>query len=141
MADKDKLYQERIMDHFKHPRNQSAVDDAACLAEEFNPTCGDVVRVTFQQEQDLLQDLRYEVKGCAITVASASIMSETLNGFSPDKARQLIDTVLEQLNGPDADPVFEDIDLQALLTVKNFPMRLKCATLPWVAMKRALVGN
>jgi len=133
VSEQDQLYQDLIMDHFKNPRHADKIEDADCRMEEFNPACGDVVRLTWGED---LSDLRHDTRGCAITTASASIMTEQLRGLDAEAANEAIDALLEAFKTEDARA--ERDENAALLTVKNYPMRIQCATLPWVALKKAL---
>jgi len=145
------LYQEVILDHAKHPRNARLVEQHTCKAQGNNPMCGDRVTVTAQVSDDgRLQDVGFEGKGCAISIASASMMTEALNGQTVAAARQLFDTVHDLCTGkidaeaakakiPDAS---DSVDkLASLSGVRQFPVRVKCATLPWHALMSCLDGK
>lgn len=134
----DELYQEIILDHYRHPRHAGEVAEDVLLVEEENPTCGDRIRLTATVTDGVITDLRHDTHGCAISTASASMMSEQLVGLPIDRARELIRdfvAVLRNERPPDVDRLG---DLAALAGVKNFPMRIKCATMSWHAAERAL---
>lgn len=145
------LYQEVILDHAKNPRNAHAVEHQSCKAQGNNPMCGDRVTVTARLSDDgRLEELGFEGKGCAISIASASMMTEALNGQSAESARRLFGVVHDLCTGKaDADAVkaslpeaAESIDkLASLSGVRQFPVRVKCATLPWHALMSCLDGK
>jgi nitrogen fixation NifU-like protein len=146
------LYQETILDHAKHPRNAQLVERHTCKAQGNNPMCGDRVTVTAQVSGDgRLADVGFEGKGCAISIASASMMTEALKGQSIDDARRLFDAVHDLCTGKrEADAVkqalapaaADSIDkLASLSGVRQFPVRVKCATLPWHALISCLDGK
>lgn len=145
------LYQEVILDHAKHPRNASAVEHHTCKAQGNNPMCGDKVTVTAAVNEDgTLKDVGFEAKGCAISIASASMMTEALKGQTVDAARRLFAAVQDLCTGKiDADAakaaapaMAGSVDkLASLSGVRQFPVRVKCATLPWHALLSCLDGK
>jgi nitrogen fixation NifU-like protein len=141
------LYQEVILDHGKHPRNLRALADATCSAHGRNPLCGDQLTVYLKLGSDgTVEDAAFEGRGCAISVASASLMTELLRGKTEAQARQLFDSFHALAAGdgePSAPPELEDeLDrLQVLAGVRQYPVRVKCATLAWHTMKAALAGK
>jgi nitrogen fixation NifU-like protein len=145
------LYQEIILDHGRSPRNTGSVEHHTCKSEGRNPMCGDRVTVTAAIEGDLISDLRIDGKGCAISIASASMMTESLKGLDMKEAAQMFDAV-HTLCTEDVIPedVMAEIGeklagrlnrLVALTGVRQFPVRVKCATLPWHALKACLAGQ
>lgn len=138
MDDLDHLYQDIILDHYKHPRNRSALRDEDVMADEENPMCGDQLRLTASLQDGRLVCIRYDGKGCAISQASASMMTEALEGRTIDDARQVIHCVVAALRGEtDFDPAWSD-DIVALSGVKKYALRVKCATLAWHGMEKVL---
>ena len=134
----DELYQEIILDHYRHPRNSGRVDDEELLVEEENPTCGDQIRLTAVVEDGIVTDIRYEARGCAISTASSSLMTEDLIGKPIRDVRERIQNFVKLMRG-DQEVRFDELgDLAALEGVKNFPMRIKCATMCWHAAELAL---
>ncbi len=134
----DDLYKDLILDHCKHPRNFRPLADAEVLVDEENPTCGDHIRLTVRVEQGKIADVKFDGQGCAISTASASMMSERLIGMPEAEARRLISDFVGVIRGekePDADALGE---LAALEGVKQYPMRVKCATMSWHAAEKAL---
>ncbi len=142
------LYQEVILDHGRNPRNCRRPEDANRHAHGNNPICGDmlVVHLTVD-ESGLIRDVAFEGKGCAISIASASLMTETMKGKTEDEARALFDSFHEMCTKDDFDPgaANGDVDalerLQVLSGVREFPMRVKCATLAWHTMNAAMAGK
>jgi nitrogen fixation protein NifU and related proteins len=139
--DLDALYQDIILDHYRHPRNQGEVADAEVLADEENPNCGDRIRLTLTLKDGRVETLRYDCRGCAISVASASMMSEYALGKSAETARAGAGDFIRALRGelPFDDERFED--LAALQGVSQYPMRIKCATMCWHALLKALAAR
>ena len=138
------LYQEIILDHSRHPRHFGALAGANHVAEGHNPLCGDRVKVYLKVDADeRIADVAFEGKGCAISVASASLMSEMLNGRTVAEAEELMGGFLHLVKGEDALSLAGDDRerLEVMAGVSAFPMRVKCATLAWHAMKAALGGE
>jgi len=134
----DELYQEVLLDHYRKPRHAGPVSDDELTAEEVNPSCGDHIRLAVRVEAGRIQSVRHQSRGCAISVASASIMADFAVGRTPEEFRRTADTVIAMLRGDRPwDPVAIP-DLEALGGVHRFPMRVKCATMCWHAMKKAL---
>ena len=138
------LYQEIILDHSRHPRHFGALANANHVAEGFNPLCGDRVKVYLKvDDENRILDAAFEGRGCAISVASASLMSEMLSGRTVDEAERLMSGFLELVKGEKAEGLGRDDreTLEVMAGVSAFPMRVKCATLAWHAMKSALEGG
>ncbi len=136
------LYEEVILDHNRNPRNYPKRPEGTNhTAEGNNPLCGDHVSVHLRVENGVIQDLGFEGDGCAISTASASLMTEALKGKSEAHAKVLFDRIHDALmaDGATADDVTESLGkLAVLLGVKEYPMRVKCATLPWHTLQAAL---
>jgi nitrogen fixation NifU-like protein len=138
------LYQEIILDHSRHPRHFGVLAGASHVAEGHNPLCGDKVKIYLSVGADnRIADVSFEGRGCAISVASASLMTEMLKGRSIDEAEALMGGFLHLVKGEDANALDEDDRerLEVMAGVSAFPMRVKCATLAWHAMKSALDGK
>lgn len=135
------LYQEIILSHNRRPKNEGALEPCAFQAEGFNPLCGDRITVyADQDEEQRLNPVCFVGEGCAISRASASIMTVQLKGTSIDEANAKIAEVVALLTAeeePEADLAVLG-DLAALLGVRKFPARIKCATLAWHALESAL---
>lgn len=142
MAEIEELYQEIILEHNKRPRNFGPLDGATNRADGSNPLCGDELKVSLRLEEGRITAIRFEGQGCAISKASASMMSESVEGKTVDEARQIADKVLGAFQRGGRDLVLEeDGEVAALLGVRKFPARIKCATLAWHALVCALDGN
>ena len=143
------LYQEVILDHGKNPRNFRHPEDANRQAHGHNPMCGDTLTIFLTVDQDgVITDAAFAGKGCAISVASASLMTEILKGKTTEEARILFDSVHRMCTEENFDPsaaeqVDEDaLDRLAVLSgVREFPIRVKCATLAWHTMNAAMKGE
>ncbi len=133
------LYQEVILEHSRHPRNFGPAEDANRSARGNNPLCGDRVTVYLKLAGDVIEDAKFEARGCAISLASASMMTELIKGKTEDEARELFERFHALVTG-EADGKEMD-GLEALSGVKEFPTRIKCATLAWHAMSAALDGS
>jgi nitrogen fixation NifU-like protein len=140
------LYQEVILDHGKHPRHFGVMADASHEADGHNPLCGDKVHVYLKLDTDSkIEDVMFDGRGCAISIASASMMTELLNGKSVEAGKALMDAFVAMVKGESADgPAVNDDDLdnlQMLSGVSEFPMRVKCATLAWHTFAAAADGG
>ncbi|MBU9889724.1 MAG: SUF system NifU family Fe-S cluster assembly protein [Candidatus Omnitrophica bacterium] len=134
------LYQQMIMDHNKNPRNFHELKDADRNAEGYNPLCGDHFRVFVKMDGDVIQDIAFEGAGCAISKASASMMTTVLKGKTREEARTLFDEVRKMLSREIGEP-FDAAKVGKLATlagVCEFPARVKCASLAWHTMIEAL---
>ena len=134
------LYQEVILDHNKRPRNFARPADANAQADGFNPLCGDKVTVYLKVEGGVVRDLGFQGAGCAISTASASLMTEQLKGKTLVEAQALFEGFQRMVTSDTAQP--PDAEglgkLEVLAGVREFPMRIKCATLAWHTLKAAL---
>lgn len=143
------LYQEVILDHGKHPRNHRHPPDANREARGDNPLCGDRITVYLKlSPEGVVEDAAFEGRGCAISTASASLMTEVVRGKSERDARALFECFHDMCTKDDADPhahgpVDEDAleRLMVLSGVREFPVRVKCATLAWHTMAAAMTGG
>jgi nitrogen fixation protein NifU and related proteins len=134
------LYQETILDHSRKPRNQRAIPGARD-AEGYNPLCGDQARVYVALEGDRIADVAFTGKGCSISTASASMMTESLKGKSRAEAEQMFDRFHALLTTPHGEGGAAAPELGKLAVfsgVSEFPLRVKCATLAWHTLKAAL---
>ena len=140
MNDVQELYREIIVDHSKYPRNFGALAGATHQAEGYNPLCGDRVKVFLKIEGETIRDIRFQGAGCAISTASASLMTEKLKGRTRVEASALFARFHDLVAG-DAHRVAgasEQDKLAAFSGVREYPVRVKCATLAWHAMRTAL---
>ncbi|MDE2127338.1 MAG: SUF system NifU family Fe-S cluster assembly protein [Armatimonadetes bacterium] len=140
MADLDDLYQETILDHNRRPRNFGALPGANCTAEGYNPLCGDHIHVYARVEDGTIRELRFESTGCAISRASASLMTEALIGRTVEEADRLFAEMRVLLTGGMVQGDAEELmgKLAVLSGVHQFPTRIKCAVLAWHALDAAL---
>ncbi|HLD14690.1 MAG TPA: SUF system NifU family Fe-S cluster assembly protein [Burkholderiales bacterium] len=136
------LYQEVIFDHNRQPRNFHKLPGANRHAEGFNPLCGDQLSVYLKiSDQDVIEDVSFEGRGCAISTASASIMTETLRGKTVQQAGTLFENFHRLVTGQDVDAAAPAADLgklHVLTGVRDYPARVKCATLAWHTLQAAL---
>jgi nitrogen fixation NifU-like protein len=139
--DLKELYRDVIIDHNRRPRNFGRLDHPDAQAEGFNPLCGDRLELHVALDGDRIRDLRFEGKGCAISVASASLMTEALKGRTRAEAQRLFQEVHALLTRADFTPTLELGKLAALSGVREFPVRVKCASLCWHTLNAALAKN
>ncbi len=137
MSDLRDLYQQVIMDHKKNPRNFREIVDANHMAHGNNPLCGDALVVYVKLNDGVIEDVSFQGSGCAISVASASLMTETLKGKTLEEAEKLYDNVHNALTGESENAELAG-KLQVLGGVKEFPARVKCATLSWHTVHAAM---
>ncbi len=135
------LYQEVILDHNRRPRNFGPLPEANRQAEGYNPLCGDRVTVFLDVEDDRIRDVRFEGAGCAISTASASLMTEALKGLSVEEARSLFHDFHELVTTGAREGSPELGKLAVFSGVREFPMRVKCATLAWHTVLAAVEGK
>lgn len=141
MSDLRELYQDVIMDHNRKPRNFGPMDEPTNEAEGYNPLCGDQVSLHLKVSQGIIEEITFEGVGCAISTASASLMTEQVKGKSVQEAEDLFETFHRMVTtGANEDDTIADA-LQALQGVREFPIRIKCATLPWHTLEAALHGS
>ena len=141
MAELRELYQELILEHSKAPRNYREPTAANCKAEGYNPLCGDRVTVFLDVEDDFIRDVAFQGSGCAISKASASMMTQSVKGKTRAEAAKLFEQfhklVTGQANGNQADLG----KLAVFSGVSQFPVRVKCATLAWHTLQAAMEGK
>ena len=138
MRDLRELYQEVIFDHYKQPRNYHRLENTACKAEGYNPLCGDKVTVYLKVENGVIQDASFEGTGCAISTASASLMTEALKGKTEAEAEELFKEFHDMVTSANPSDHPRLGKLAALSGVREFPARTKCATLVWHTLHAAL---
>jgi len=146
MSDLRDLYQEVILDHSRNPRNFGKNDHATHHAEGYNPLCGDRLEVYLEVEGDTIKDVRFEGAGCAISTASASLMTESLKGRRVEEALALFHKMHETLTGRSDEHggSAEEVSLGKLAVfegVRQYPVRVKCASLAWHTVRNALEGR
>jgi nitrogen fixation protein NifU and related proteins len=136
--DLKELYRDVILDHNKRPRNFGRLDPSDAHADGHNPLCGDRLSVFVRMDGERVEDVRFEGKGCAISTASASLMTEAVKGKDKAVISKLFDKVHSLLTQQDAVPGAELGKLAALSGVREFPARVKCASLCWHTLNAAL---
>lgn len=136
------LYQELILDHGRNPHNRQKMEGCSHQAHGFNPLCGDDVTVFLSIKDGQVVDAAFDGKGCAISVASASLMTDSLKGKTIKEVKALFAQFHGMVTGDEEDDSLPDMGkLTALAGVRHFPMRVKCATLPWHTLEAALNGT
>lgn len=132
------LYQELIIDHGRHPRNLKSMDDASVSQEGFNPLCGDKLTLFLKIDQGRIIDASFVGSGCAISVASSSMMTECLKGKTVAEAKKIFDAFHALVTKGDVSHENQLGKLAALKGVHDYPARVKCATLAWQTMMAAI---
>lgn len=132
----DDLYREVILDHYAHPRNRGRLDPADVAVEGANPLCGDELAIFVRLREGTVEDVKFEGRGCSISQASTSMMTDAIKGKTLDEVRALIGAFKEMMHG--REPAVDLGDLMALQGVRKFPVRIKCATLSWIALEQGL---
>lgn len=135
------LYRDVIVDHNRRPRNRGRLSAPSHRAEGNNPLCGDQLHIYVDVKDDVIRELAFEGHGCAISTASASLMSEAVKGRGRAEAARLFAAVHGMLTGRDTVPAAELGKLAALAGVREFPARVKCASLCWHTLNAALAGE
>lgn len=141
MSDLRELYQQVILDHNKSPRNFREIAPCDHQADGFNPLCGDKVHVYVTLDGDTIADVSFQGEGCAISTAAASMMTQAIKGKTIDEARAIFDIYQHMVMGKGRDGVESIGKLAIFEGVREFPMRVKCATLAWHTFKAALEGS
>ena len=134
----DELYQEVILDHAKSPRNFGVLEQYTCTAEGNNPMCGDQLTVYVDIKDDVVSDVSYRARGCAISIASASMMSSIIKGKTIEEVNILFDKFHKLCMGEEVEDDDDIERLRVLSGVSKFPTRVKCATMSWHAIQSAL---
>ena len=137
----DEIYKEVILDHYKNPRNKREVPGAELTCSKNNPLCGDEITVFVHEEDGRLVDVGFVGQGCSISQSSASMMTEAVSGATRREAGELNERIRGMMAGevePDEDAFGE---LVALKGVVKYPVRIKCAVLPWDVLQEALAGK
>ncbi|MCP4582938.1 MAG: SUF system NifU family Fe-S cluster assembly protein [candidate division Zixibacteria bacterium] len=130
------LYRDIIMDHYRYPRGKKEIDDASVKSEGKNPSCGDEIKLSLKIDDDRVKEVSVSCQGCAISVASGSILSELVVEKDLDEVKKIARIVKSMLKGEE-DPDLGKLemgDLEALQGVKDFPVRIKCALLSWTTL-------
>ena len=140
MSELSELYQQVILDHNKKPRNFRKIENANHTAEGYNPLCGDQLTIYVNVDGDAVQEIAFEGSGCAISKAAASMMTQAVKGKTKDQAEALFKEFHSMVTGELDEETEENSlgNLKIFAGVRDFPVRVKCATLPWHTMQAAL---
>ncbi len=142
MAGLSDLYQEILLEHNSKPRNFRRLDEATKSADGFNPLCGDEVTVFLKVTDGVITDVSFQGSGCAISRASASMMTESVKGQSVAQAAEMFDAFHLMMTDPEAELDYDTLgDLECLAGVIAFPTRIKCAVLAWHTLRAAMDGS
>ena len=141
MSELTDLYQEVILDHNRRPRNFRAIDDASRQQEGYNPLCGDRLTLYVALDGDRITDVAFQGTGCAISKASASLMTETVKGKTVAEARELFARFHEMVTSSPETEAADLGKLSVLSGVREYPTRVKCASLAWHTLKAAVSGE
>lgn len=135
----DDLYRELILDHYRHPRNKGDLANANRHVEGYNPLCGDEVELDLILDEDgVIEDVAFKGRGCSISQASSSMMTDAVKGQTKSEAMALLDAFKKMMMEPDTEPAEDLGDLEAFQGVAKFPVRVKCATLAWNVLQEGL---
>jgi nitrogen fixation NifU-like protein len=135
----DDLYRELILDHYRHPRNKGDLENANRHVEGYNPLCGDEVELDLIVDSDgVIEDVAFKGRGCSISQASSSMMTDAVKGQTKGEAMALLDAFKKMMMEPETEPAEDLGDLEAFQGVAKFPVRVKCATLAWNVLQEGL---
>ncbi len=134
----DDMYREIILDHFRAPRGKKPLEHSDFASDGMNPSCGDEISMQVEMDNGVLKDVHVNCRGCAISVASGSMLAESVKGRSFEEVEKLAQAVRKMLKGDSAEIPKEFADLDALKGVRQFPVRVKCALLAWVTLVEGL---
>ena len=137
----DDLYREVILDHHRHPRGREPLADPDVTAEGKNPSCGDEVTLQMKFDGDTISDVGVIARGCAISTSSGSMLADLIEGMSLAEAERVAEAFRQILHGQEFPADMDLGDLEALQGVQKFPVRIKCAILPWVTMLDAILAH
>ncbi|MBF8807486.1 MAG: SUF system NifU family Fe-S cluster assembly protein [Enterococcus lacertideformus] len=134
----DNLYRQVILDHSSHPHHQGTLTESTNKIELNNPTCGDVIELQIEVKDDIIKNIAFNGSGCSISTASASMMTDTVIGKTVEEAQLLIEDFLQLVQGKEVVQIDQLGDAAMLSGVAKFPARIKCATLGWKALEKAM---
>ncbi len=140
-AELDSLYRDVVLDHYRSPRGREALSSPDVQHDGFNPICGDEVHVALEMDDGRVRGVQIRSRGCAISVASGSMLAEILPGMTREAIERLSEVFRRMIHGEDPPPDLEMGDLEALHGVAKFPVRVKCALLPWVTLLDAVLAR
>ena len=134
----DELYRELILDHYRNPRHREPLADPDVVAEGYNPLCGDEVELRLKFENGAVSGVSIGGRGCSISQASGSMLTDAIAGKAVEEARHLMNLFTKLMTDPEGEPPEELGDLEAFQGVAKFPVRVKCATLAWHTLEDGL---
>ncbi|MFC7064015.1 Fe-S cluster assembly sulfur transfer protein SufU [Halobacillus seohaensis] len=135
----DTLYRQVIMDHYKNPRNRGSVEGDHLTVDMNNPTCGDRIELQLQVNDGVVEDAKFDGEGCSISMSSASMMTQAIQGKSVDEVLKMSRIFSNMMLGNEVEDDTLDLgDIESLQGVSKFPARIKCATLAWKAMEKGV---
>ena len=137
----EELYKEVILDHYRAPRNKQRLDPHDVMLERNNPLCGDEIELYLKYDGDVVEGIAFEGKGCSISQASASMMTEKVKGLDAKDARALVESIRRMMAGEEEGDPKEIGDLVSLKGVVKYPVRIKCALLGWNTLQEALEAD
>jgi len=137
-AELDDLYREVILDHYRNPRHRGSLESATVAHEGYNPLCGDQITVSLLMDGGVIRDIAFSGQGCSISQSSASMMTEAVAGKTEEEAEALFRDFTAMMQGTEEEAPESLGDLEALMGVRKFPVRVKCATLAWHTLEEAL---
>lgn len=137
----DDLYRDVIVDHYNHPRNYGKPEKSDIVVEGKNPVCGDEITIYLNVKDGVIADVHFEGKGCSISIASASVMTESLIGKNLEEAKVVLDDFNNMLRGEACERCENYSDAVAFQGVTKFPVRVKCALLAWKTVEGAINGD
>lgn len=141
MSELGDLYQDLILHHSKSPRNRGVLEDANHSADGHNPLCGDRIHLTLKVEDGRVADVRFEGEGCAISTAASSVMTDAIKGMAVEEVQALFDAFHALVTGEGTEVPPDQPKLAAFAGVRRFPVRVKCAMLPWRTLESALADE
>lgn len=135
----DDLYRDLILDHYRYPRNRGSLEHPSAKVDGYNPLCGDEIELELLfGDEDVIEDIAFKGRGCSISQASTSMMTELVKGHSKAEAQHLLEAFKRMMTDPTDQPPAELGDLEAFQGVARFPVRVKCATLAWNVLEQGL---
>ena len=137
----DDLYRELLLDHYRHPHNKGTLEQATAKAEGFNPLCGDEIAVDLVVDAGVVTEVTFHGRGCSISQASGSMMTDAVKGHTPEEALALVEAFKRIMTHPEEEIPEELGDLEAFQGVAKFPVRVKCATLAWRVLEDGINSN
>ena len=138
----DDLYRELILDHYRQPRNKGELEHPTASVEGYNPLCGDEVEVDLRiDDEGVIEDVAFKGRGCSISQASCSMMTDAVKGRTKQEARELLKAFTKMMTDPEQEPATELGDLEAFQGVAKFAVRVKCATLAWRVLEEGLAKS